>query len=55
MLYIIKWLYAWLVPPGLFLLVGAAALMIIYKTKKKNWLIALKEYIGITAIKAGVY
>ena len=51
MLYIIKWLYAWLVPPGLFLLVGAAALMISYKTKKKNWLIGSLLLIYMLSIR----
>ena len=39
MLYIIKWFYAWLLPPGLFLLVAFAMLFFSYKTKKKVWLI----------------
>ncbi len=39
MLYIIKWIYAWLLPPGLFLLVALAMLFLSYKTKKKFWLI----------------
>lgn len=39
MLYIIKFLYAWLLPPGLFLLLGAAAIMNYFKTKKKRWLV----------------
>ncbi len=39
MLYIIKWFYAWLLPPGLFLLVALAILFLSYKTKKKFWLI----------------
>ena len=37
MLYIIKFLYAWLLPPGLFLLLGAAAIINYFKTKKKRW------------------
>ena len=39
MLYIVKWFYAWLLPPGLFLLVALAMLFLSYKTKKKFWLI----------------
>lgn len=37
MLYLIKWLYAWLLPPGLFLLVATAMLFLSYKTKKRFW------------------
>ena len=39
MLYIIKWFYAWLLPPGLFLLVALAMLFFSYKIKKKPWLV----------------
>ncbi len=39
MLYIVKWFYAWLLPPGLFLLVALAVLLLSYKTKKKFWLV----------------
>lgn len=39
MLYAIKWLYAWLLPPGLFLLVVLAIFLLSYKTKKKCWFI----------------
>ena len=39
MLYVIKWFYAWLLPPGLFLLVALAILYLSYKTKKKFWLV----------------
>jgi uncharacterized SAM-binding protein YcdF (DUF218 family) len=41
MLYVIKWLYAWVMPPALFLLVGLATVLLFCKTKKKYWLIWL--------------
>ncbi len=51
MLYIIKWFYAWLLPPGLFLLVALAMLYLSYKTKKKIWLILPLFFIYMLSIR----
>lgn len=51
MLYIIKWFYAWLLPPGLFLLVALAMLFLSYKTKKKCWLIVPLLVIYLLSIR----
>lgn len=51
MLYIIKWFYAWLLPPGLFLLVALAMLFLSYKTKKKIWLILPLFFIYMLSIR----
>ena len=51
MLYIIKWFYAWLLPPGLFLLVALAMLFLSYKTKKKFWLIVPLLIIYLLSIR----
>ena len=51
MLYIIKWFYAWLLPPGLFLLVALAMLFLSYKTKKKFWLIVPLLVIYLLSIR----
>jgi len=39
MIYILRLLYAWLLPPGLFLLLFLAACYLFLKTQKKRWLI----------------
>lgn len=51
MLYFIKWFYAWLLPPGLFLLVALAMLFLSYKTKKKWWLVLPLLFIYILSIR----
>lgn len=38
MLYVIKWFYAWLLPPGLFILAFIVACLRFRKTKQKRWL-----------------
>ena len=51
MLYLAKFLYMWLLPPGLFLLVALAMLFLCYKTKKKGWLAGVLVLIYALSIR----